>query len=151
MLKHIVRLCIVSLLAAGTASFAQDGAATYKAKCQMCHGEKGDGKGDLVTVWPNGGLSYAQVALSNGKTFSQATNSPVGTWDDSWVDMAGDVNADGKSDLVILRQDATLSGWNARGQVLWSSCTMGVCGDGVCQGYETFSSCPADCKLAARR
>jgi len=41
MLKQIVRTCFVTLLAAGTVSFAQDGAATYKAKCQMCHGATG--------------------------------------------------------------------------------------------------------------
>lgn len=41
MLKQIVRTCIVSLLAAGTLSFAQDGAALYKSKCQMCHGATG--------------------------------------------------------------------------------------------------------------
>lgn len=105
----------------------------------------GDGRGDLVTVWPNGGLSYAQVALSNGSTFVQSTNSPVGSWDDGWVDLMGDVNADGRSDLFVLRNDPSLSGWNAVGQVTWASCTMGVCGDGICQGYETPGSCPADC------
>jgi len=41
MLKQIVRTCFVLLLAAGTVSFAQDAAATYKAKCQMCHGATG--------------------------------------------------------------------------------------------------------------
>jgi mono/diheme cytochrome c family protein len=41
MLKPIVRAVFVSLLAAGTVSFAQDGAATYKSKCQMCHGATG--------------------------------------------------------------------------------------------------------------
>jgi hypothetical protein len=108
----------------------------------------GDGKGDLVTVWPNGTLSYAQVALSNGTTFLQATNSPVGSWDPNWVDLMGDVNGDAKSDLAILRQQVSRGGplrSSAHAQVLWSSCTMGVCGDGVCNGYETSASCPADC------
>ena len=41
MLKKLTCACFVSLLAAGTASFAQDGAATYKSKCQMCHGATG--------------------------------------------------------------------------------------------------------------
>ena len=44
MLKQIVRAVFVSLLAAGTVSFAQDGAATYKSKCQMCHGADGTGQ-----------------------------------------------------------------------------------------------------------
>ena len=41
MLKQLARISVVSLLAAATVSFAQDGAATYKAKCQMCHGATG--------------------------------------------------------------------------------------------------------------
>jgi len=41
MLKQLARISVVALLAAGTVSFAQDGAATYKAKCQMCHGATG--------------------------------------------------------------------------------------------------------------
>jgi len=41
MLKQVVRIWFVTLLAAGTASFAQDAAALYKSKCQMCHGADG--------------------------------------------------------------------------------------------------------------
>jgi cytochrome c6 len=41
MLKQVVRAGFVTLLAAGTVSFAQDGAALYKSKCQMCHGATG--------------------------------------------------------------------------------------------------------------
>jgi mono/diheme cytochrome c family protein len=44
------------LLLAGTVSFAQSaGEATYKAKCQMCHGEKGladSGAGKAMKVKP---------------------------------------------------------------------------------------------------
>ncbi len=43
MLKPIVRAVFVSLLAAGTVSFAQSGADTFKSKCQMCHGADGSG------------------------------------------------------------------------------------------------------------
>lgn len=43
MLKHVTRVCVVSLLAVGTASFAEDAAATYKSKCQMCHAADGSG------------------------------------------------------------------------------------------------------------
>ena len=43
MLKQIARMYLVCLLVAGTVSFAQDGAATYKSKCQMCHGADGTG------------------------------------------------------------------------------------------------------------
>jgi cytochrome c6 len=41
MVKRLAGTCLITLLAAGTASFAQDGAATYKSKCQMCHGADG--------------------------------------------------------------------------------------------------------------
>jgi len=41
MVKQFAGACLVTLLAAGTVSFAQDAAATYKAKCQMCHGATG--------------------------------------------------------------------------------------------------------------
>ena len=44
MLKQITRVCIASLLAVSTASFAQgSGADTYKSKCQMCHAADGSG------------------------------------------------------------------------------------------------------------
>lgn len=43
MLIQIVRTCFISLLAAGTMSFAQSGADVYKSKCQMCHGADGTG------------------------------------------------------------------------------------------------------------
>jgi cytochrome c6 len=47
---------IVVMLLAGTVSFAQSsGEATYKAKCQMCHGEKGladSGAGKVMKVKP---------------------------------------------------------------------------------------------------
>ena len=35
---------VVLSLAISTAVFAQDGAATYKSKCAMCHGPNGEGK-----------------------------------------------------------------------------------------------------------
>lgn len=43
------------ILLAGSVSFAQSGEATYKAKCQMCHGEKGmadSGAGKAMKVKP---------------------------------------------------------------------------------------------------
>jgi mono/diheme cytochrome c family protein len=43
MVKHLARVCFVSLLVAGTVSYAQSGADTYKSKCQMCHGADGTG------------------------------------------------------------------------------------------------------------
>ena len=41
MLKQLARISLVSLLATGTLSFAQDAAALYKSKCQMCHAADG--------------------------------------------------------------------------------------------------------------
>jgi mono/diheme cytochrome c family protein len=44
MLKHVTRVCVVSLLAIGTMSFAQkSGADIYKSKCQSCHAADGSG------------------------------------------------------------------------------------------------------------
>jgi mono/diheme cytochrome c family protein len=44
MLKYITRICVVNLLAVSTMSFGQNsGEATYKSKCQMCHGADGSG------------------------------------------------------------------------------------------------------------
>lgn len=44
MQKQITRVCIASLLAISTTSFAQNsGADTYKSKCQMCHAVDGSG------------------------------------------------------------------------------------------------------------
>jgi cytochrome c6 len=41
MLKHITHVCVVSLFAVSTMSFAQSAADTYKSKCQMCHAADG--------------------------------------------------------------------------------------------------------------
>jgi mono/diheme cytochrome c family protein len=44
MLRQVTRLCVISVFAAGTMSFAQSpGADTYKSKCQMCHAADGSG------------------------------------------------------------------------------------------------------------
>jgi len=43
MLKQITHTCFISLLVAGTVSYAQSGADLYKSKCQMCHGADGTG------------------------------------------------------------------------------------------------------------
>src|ERR1700756_4463052 len=46
---------ILVVLLAGTVSFAQSGEATYKAKCQMCHGAAGladSGAGKAMKVKP---------------------------------------------------------------------------------------------------
>jgi len=45
-ISHLLVLFLVIVLSASLASpaFAADGAATYKAKCAMCHGPEGQGK-----------------------------------------------------------------------------------------------------------
>jgi cytochrome c6 len=51
--SHIALAAILSV--AGVASFAQSGEATYKAKCQMCHGATGmadSGAGKSMKVKP---------------------------------------------------------------------------------------------------
>ncbi|HUO13829.1 MAG TPA: cytochrome c [Verrucomicrobiae bacterium] len=43
--KVIVLLVVIALsISVATPAFAQDGAATYKAKCAACHGPEGQGK-----------------------------------------------------------------------------------------------------------
>ena len=52
--RNVVAAITVFVLAC-TVSFAQSGEATYKAKCQMCHGEKGladSGAGKSMKVKP---------------------------------------------------------------------------------------------------
>ena len=43
MLKYATRICVISLLTFSTMGYAQSGADTYKAKCQMCHAADGGG------------------------------------------------------------------------------------------------------------
>src|SRR6185437_4188393 len=44
MFKQSARLFVISVLAAGTVTFAQSSCAdTYKSKCQMCHAADGSG------------------------------------------------------------------------------------------------------------
>jgi mono/diheme cytochrome c family protein len=66
-----------TILMAGAVSFAQSGAATYQAKCQMCHGATGTpsaGMAKAMGVKPASdpavkGMSEAQMiaATANGK------------------------------------------------------------------------------------
>ncbi len=41
----------VALLGAASGAWAQDGKAIYGAKCEACHGPKGDGKGPLASTF----------------------------------------------------------------------------------------------------
>ena len=43
----LTRVCFVTIVAAGTISLAQDAAATFKSKCQMCHGADGSGNAKM--------------------------------------------------------------------------------------------------------
>jgi hypothetical protein len=83
----------------------------------------GDGMTDLVTLWPNGTSAYAQVALSTGTSFVQASNGSVGGYNSAWVDAVRDVSGDGHADLVVLWQDTTQpAGRDARAQVSERTC-----------------------------
>ena len=59
---------ILVVLLAGTVGFAQStGEATYKAKCQMCHGEKGladSGAGKAMKVKPMNRKPYFTERLT---------------------------------------------------------------------------------------
>jgi len=64
MLKRITFICIVSLLAASTMSFAQkSGADIYKSKCKSCHAA--DGSGDTAA-----GKSMKVVSFSSPEIVS---------------------------------------------------------------------------------
>ncbi|MDB6027264.1 MAG: N-acetylmuramoyl-L-alanine amidase [Verrucomicrobiales bacterium] len=66
----------------------------------------GDGKEDLIMIWNNAGVGTARICPSSGTSFSIGADSVVaggfGTLgvDRQWIPM--DVNADGKSDLVMV-------------------------------------------------
>ncbi|MDR3764144.1 MAG: cytochrome c [Acidobacteriota bacterium] len=63
-----------------TAAFAQDGAATYKAKCAGCHGANAEGKmgpalkgkTDVVAVLTKGGLKGIHAKPFNGLSEADA-------------------------------------------------------------------------------
>ena len=48
MKKLVLTLVSVGLIVSAAPMFAADGAATYKAKCAMCHGADGKGKTPLA-------------------------------------------------------------------------------------------------------
>ena len=70
-------MLVAAVLLAGVFCFAQDGAATYKAKCAMCHGPSGtpsEGMAKAMGIKPVSdpsmkALTVAQVeaAVKNGK------------------------------------------------------------------------------------
>jgi hypothetical protein len=83
----------------------------------------GDGRQDLLTVWPNGASASGRIELSTGRAFAQASDGVVGGWSDAWLDLAGDVSGDGRTDLVVLWQDGTQpAGADARAQVSPAVC-----------------------------
>jgi hypothetical protein len=67
----------------------------------------GDGKADLLVLWNNGGQATAAVNLSDGTGFKQASNAAVGSWNALGYHLVGDVNGDGKTDLVRILPSGT--------------------------------------------
>ncbi|HZM76517.1 MAG TPA: RHS repeat-associated core domain-containing protein [Candidatus Limnocylindrales bacterium] len=62
-----------------------------------------DGKADLVVLYEQSpGNAFAQVNMSTGLGYpTQTSNSPIGSWDPAArVDRFGDINGDGRTDLV---------------------------------------------------
>ncbi|MHB1845459.1 MAG: FG-GAP-like repeat-containing protein [Deltaproteobacteria bacterium] len=95
----------------------------------------GDGKTDLVVLWNSGSGASAQVTLSNGTGFQQVSNNLVGGWDTTGRELVGDINGDGKTDLVrILPQsgNAVANVWlsNGTGFALASANSVGGFGTG---------------------
>jgi mono/diheme cytochrome c family protein len=68
MKRFSIVLAALAMMMSSAAFAAEDGAALYKAKCAMCHGAAGEGKGTfpkikgstkVVDVLTNGGLTKA--------------------------------------------------------------------------------------------
>ena len=64
-MKRFSMILVALAMVMSTAAFAQDGAATFKAKCAMCHGPNGEGKmGPKIA----GNPGVADVLTNGGKT-----------------------------------------------------------------------------------
>ena len=83
----------------------------------------GDGKDDLIVIYPNGATAIAFVALSNGTKFLLAGATLLAGTTDAQSYLAGDVSGDGRSDLVTLWKDIGLpAGGDCRAQVSTANC-----------------------------
>ncbi|HEY3628926.1 MAG TPA: cytochrome c [Terracidiphilus sp.] len=74
--SHVALAAILSM--AGVVSFAQSGEATYKAKCQMCHGATGladSGAGKAMKVKP---VTDPDVKKMSEAEMIQATENGMG-------------------------------------------------------------------------
>ena len=56
----------VGLLGTPNGSWAQDGKAIFSAKCEACHGEKGDGKGPLAKTFDPKPGNFSDPKISGG-------------------------------------------------------------------------------------
>lgn len=70
----------------------------------------GDAKTDLVLIWNNAGTTAARTCLNNNNTFAITSDSTIaGSWDTFDAErlyLSGEVNGDGKQDLILIWRDA---------------------------------------------
>jgi len=65
----------VGLFGAPNASMAQDGKAIFAAKCEACHGEKGDGKGPLASTFDPKPGNFSDPKFRQGDVDKKITDS----------------------------------------------------------------------------
>jgi cytochrome c551 len=78
MMKIKVVVLMVCLALAGSAFAAADGAAVYKAKCQMCHGPNGDASGGMAKSMGLKPLGSADVQKTSAADITALVTSGKG-------------------------------------------------------------------------
>ncbi len=67
----------VGLFGAPNASMAQDGKQIFAAKCEACHGEKGDGKGPLAKTFDPKPGNFSDPKVSGRATSAKRSPTPL--------------------------------------------------------------------------
>lgn len=77
------RLILIGVVLGASTMWAQDGAATFKAKCAMCHGPAGEGKsGPKLAGTSMSEQDIADLLTKGGKPKAPHTKAYVGVTED---------------------------------------------------------------------